>query len=55
MTMPLMFWVEVYTDTGPDFFGPFPAYEEAVAWRNENSTESAMISVLESREDDTDG
>ncbi len=47
------YWVELFTDDGPDFFGPFRAYGEAVAWRKENSTESAMIGVLEP-EDDTE-
>jgi hypothetical protein len=29
-----MYFVEIYTDTGPDFYGPFHAYEEAVAVRD---------------------
>jgi hypothetical protein len=47
----MVYFVEFHTDTGPDFFGPFDTHQEAVAWRKENSTESAMISVLESPED----
>jgi hypothetical protein len=53
--MPTTYWVEFLTDDGPDFFGPFHVYAEAIAWRSENATEAAMISVLESPEDMEDG
>jgi hypothetical protein len=52
--MMMMYWVEILADTGPDFFGPFPTFAEAAEWRKTNGTESAMISELESPEEDDD-